>query len=139
MLIPITLVALKMYSRYTGRFQSTKVRFHFFLIRGIVEHLFLTAIPEYIPKTSSKSCECDASLHATSRYFEPIEDGQVFKTEGATIRAVKTPGHTEDHFSFFLDEEQAIFTGDCILGAGSAVFQVSTMTMKKTDADQTFW
>jgi glyoxylase-like metal-dependent hydrolase (beta-lactamase superfamily II) len=41
-----------------------------------------------------------------------IHDGQVFKVEGATLRAFHTPGHTVDHMSFVFEEEDAIFTGD---------------------------
>lgn len=44
-----------------------------------------------------------------------IEDGQVFKVEGATLRAYRTPGHTKDHMVFVLDEEDAMFTGDSML------------------------
>ncbi|KAL4874949.1 beta-lactamase-like protein [Aspergillus karnatakaensis] len=56
-----------------------------------------------------------------------IVDGQVFCTEGATVRAVFTPGHAIDHMCFILQEENAMFTGDNILGHGySVVMDLST-------------
>lgn len=51
----------------------------------------------------------------------PISDGQIFQTEGATIRAVFTPGHAVDHMCFILEEENAMFTGDNVLGHGYSV------------------
>ncbi|KAJ6061560.1 uncharacterized protein N7446_005680 [Penicillium canescens] len=52
-----------------------------------------------------------------------ITEGQVFSVEGATLTALHTPGHTVDHMVFMLEEEGAMFTGDNVLGHGTAVFQ----------------
>lgn len=55
--------------------------------------------------------------------WKDIQDGQEFKAEGATLRAVHCPGHTTDHMAFVLVEEHAMFTGDNVLGHGTAVFE----------------
>ncbi|KAJ5909058.1 metallo-beta-lactamase domain protein [Penicillium taxi] len=60
----------------------------------------------------------------------PIVDGQVFQVEGATIRAIFTPGHAIDHMCFLLEEENAIFTGDNMLGHGFSVVQDLAEYMK---------
>ncbi|KZF25343.1 metallo-beta-lactamase domain protein [Xylona heveae TC161] len=53
----------------------------------------------------------------------PIDDGQVFEVKGATVRAVFTPGHANDHMCFVLEEENALFTGDNVLGHGYTVVE----------------
>ncbi|KAI8619400.1 putative metallo-beta-lactamase domain protein [Chytriomyces sp. MP71] len=55
--------------------------------------------------------------------YHSIEDNQLFVTEGATLRALHTPGHCDDHVVFFLEEENALFSGDCVLGQGSTTFE----------------
>lgn len=51
----------------------------------------------------------------------PINNGDTFRTDGATIRALYTPGHAIDHMCFVLEEENALFTGDNVLGHGHSV------------------
>lgn len=57
-----------------------------------------------------------------------IQDGQEWLVdESIIIKAIYTPGHTNDHCCFSLSrllvkDELTLFTGDCILGQGSCIF-----------------
>jgi glyoxylase-like metal-dependent hydrolase (beta-lactamase superfamily II) len=59
-----------------------------------------------------------APLEATHR---PLEDGERIVADGATLESIWTPGHASDHLCFRLVEENALFTGDVVLGAGTTV------------------
>lgn len=50
-----------------------------------------------------------------------LHDGDVFEGPGWTIEAVATPGHTSNHFAFILKEENAIFSGDHVMGWSTTV------------------
>lgn len=65
-----------------------------------------------------------------------IADGQVFSVPGATLKAVFTPGHADDHMCFLLEEENALFTGDNVLGHGMSVHEdLGSFTKSLTDME----
>jgi glyoxylase-like metal-dependent hydrolase (beta-lactamase superfamily II) len=54
---------------------------------------------------------------------ENIADMQVFELgPETTLQAVHSPGHTDDHVCFLLHQDQALLSGDCVLGCGTTVF-----------------
>ncbi|KAF9141195.1 hypothetical protein BGX30_005301 [Mortierella sp. GBA39] len=56
--------------------------------------------------------------------FQIIQDRDVIQVDDqTTLLTLHTPGHTSDHCSFFLKEENTLFTADCVLGQGTAVFE----------------
>jgi len=52
---------------------------------------------------------------------EGLGDGDVVAVDGLEVHVVGTPGHTSDSLSFVLPQEQAVLTGDTVLGRGTTV------------------
>ncbi|KAI8394231.1 beta-lactamase-like protein [Radiomyces spectabilis] len=72
---------------------------------------------------STGSCSGHMEHFPSDIDLQPMHHGQIFTADGVTLRVVYTPGHTKDHCTFWLEEEQSLFTADCVLGHGSAVFE----------------
>lgn len=59
-----------------------------------------------------------------AKSWQEIIQGQTFSVEGVLkLRAFHCPGHTIDHMALVLEDEDAMFTGDNVLGHGTAVFE----------------
>ena len=65
-----------------------------------------------------------------------ISDGQKFVAQGATLKALHSPGHAHDHMCFILQEENAMFTGDNILGHTSSGYEDLGLYMESLELMQ---
>lgn len=63
----------------------------------------------------------EAGRDATFRPQVDVSGGGVFHGPGWTIEAIPTPGHTSNHVCFALAEENALFSGDHIMGWSTTV------------------
>ena len=51
----------------------------------------------------------------------PLRDGDLFSADGWTLEALATPGHTANHYGYVLQDEQALFPGDCVMGWSTTI------------------
>ena len=68
--------------------------------------------------------EDEVKLEAGYDHFTPdipLEGGEVIEGAGWTFEAVHTPGHTSNHICYALRQENALFSGDHIMGWSTTV------------------
>ncbi|XP_034175758.1 endoribonuclease LACTB2 [Osmia lignaria lignaria] len=58
-----------------------------------------------------------------STKWQALKDKQIMEVEGAKLCVEHTPGHSSDHACLLLEDEQILFSGDCILGERTAIFE----------------
>ncbi len=66
----------------------------------------------------------EVTLEAGYDHFKPdieIADGETVSGPGWTLEALPTPGHTSNHICYALAEENALFSGDHIMGWSTTV------------------
>jgi ribonuclease/clavin/mitogillin len=118
--------------------QLLLTHWHYDHVRGIpqVRELFPDIV---VRKAASRVVpvvpECAGAVVAS-----PLVDGEVIRDDAGTVTITPlfTPGHSDDHMSFYCREERAIFTGDCVLGWGSSVFASYAPFMRSLGALQAF-
>jgi ribonuclease/clavin/mitogillin len=85
-------------------------------IPNVIKLLGGAEIPVYKFKRSDNVAETDYN-------YTYVKHDHEIKVEGASLQLIYSPGHTTDHMAILHKEENALFSGDCILGEGSAIFE----------------
>lgn len=62
-----------------------------------------------------------APVHAIGHGHADLRDGDSLTVDGLDLAVVHTPGHTKDSTCFLLPAENALLTGDTVLGWGTTV------------------
>ncbi|XP_011877719.1 PREDICTED: beta-lactamase-like protein 2 [Vollenhovia emeryi] len=88
-----------------------------------VKKLFPTDKQPTVWKLPRSPNDKDSSDDERSVQWESLKNDQVVEVEGAKLQIKYTPGHTTDHACLLLQDEDILFSGDCILGEGTSVFE----------------
>ena len=63
----------------------------------------------------------DASADLDFRPDIVVADGEIVRGRGWTLEAVATPGHTANHMAYALKENNALFSGDHVMGWSTSI------------------
>jgi glyoxylase-like metal-dependent hydrolase (beta-lactamase superfamily II) len=93
-------------------------------VAGPIEAILVThGHPDHAPGAVQLAEETGAPVFAMQpqQGQARLRDNQVFEVGGAKLRTVRTPGHATDHVAFYVEESDALFTGDAVLGRGTTI------------------
>ncbi|KAL5239266.1 hypothetical protein ACI65C_006676 [Semiaphis heraclei] len=128
------------FPEYIKNLQETMIKYNFQLDHIIISHWHsdhIGGVKNVLDMIDNKN-ECkvwkfNPKIGKQHEYNVPlhfVEDKQKFHVEGATLIIHHTPGHTTDHIVIFLEEDNALFSADCVLGEGTTVFEDLTEYLK---------
>ena len=75
----------------------------------------------HTPIENHPSGRADTSHDLDYRPDQVLRDGESYSGDGFTLQAVATPGHASNHLAFALLEENALFSGDHVMGWSTSV------------------
>lgn len=85
------------------------------------------SISDVLKKSSLVTEDCEILKFPRSQKeelnYEELKDKQEIEVDGIKLKIFHTPGHTTDHIILFDEKSQSVFSGDTILGEGTAVFE----------------
>ncbi len=73
------------------------------------------------PELIEGGISLDEGHHGAFRPDVEVGDGQIIAGPGWTLEAIATPGHISNHVCYALAEENALFTGDHVMGWSTTV------------------
>ncbi|XP_008186784.1 beta-lactamase-like protein 2 homolog [Acyrthosiphon pisum] len=125
---------------YIKNLEETMIKYNFQLDHIIISHWHsdhIGGVKNVLDMIANKN-ECQVwkfnpKIDKKRDYNFPlhfVEDKQKFEVEGATLIIHHTPGHSTDHIVIFLEEDNALFSADCVLGEGTTVFEDLTEYLK---------
>lgn len=79
--------------------------------------------PDHAPGADRMASSTGAAIYAFKRAdgVTRLHDEQLISIGEVTLRVLYTPGHTADHVALLAEGTGALFTGDAVLGRGTAV------------------
>ncbi len=100
------------------------------ITRILVTHTHI----DHSPGCALLQAQCDALTYAYGPHgigdfgadteFTPdvlLADGETVQVGGLTLEALYTPGHASNHLSYFLQQENALFCGDVVMGWSTTI------------------